>query len=187
MAPVPVADQVKFAGGLLEGNPASWWLTVHGIIETLPVGEQWEAFENQIKAHFQPINTAVDARTRLDQIRQRTSVLVYNTEFREIMLQLPNMDEADRIHAYLKGLKPAVANQVAMQQPTELLVAQSLANTADTIQFQHLPRRSVFNHRPVERPTHRAEYRGPAPMDLDAIGKLTNEERERLRKNGGCF
>ena len=95
MAPVPVADQVKFAGGLLEDNPASWWLTIHGIIETLPVGEQWEAFENQIKAYFQPINTQVDAHTHLDQICQRTSVLVYNTEFHEIMLQLPNMDEAD--------------------------------------------------------------------------------------------
>jgi Ty3 transposon capsid-like protein len=187
MAPVPIADRVKFAGGLLEGNPASWWLAVHGIIEHLPVGEQWESFKTQIKAHFQPINTQVDARTRLDQIHQRTSVLVYNTEFYEIMLQLPNMDEADRIHAYLKGLKPAVANQVAMQQPTELLTAQSLANTTDTIQFQHMPRRPTFSHRAVERPTHRAEYRGPAPMDLDAIGKLTNEERERLRKNGGCF
>ena len=24
-------------------------------------------------------------------------------------------------------------------------------------------------------------------MDLDAIGKLTNTERDHLRKNGGCF
>jgi hypothetical protein len=187
MAPVPAEDQVKFAGGLLEGNPASWWLAVHQDIEEKPVNEQWEAFRTQIKAHFQPINTAVDARTRLDQLRQRTSVLIYNTEFREIMLLLPNMHEEDRIYAYLKGLKPAVANQVAMQQPTTLIVAQSLATTTDTIQFQHMPRRPTFNHRPVDRPTPRAEYRGPAPMDLDAIGKLTNDERERLRKNGGCF
>ena len=154
MAPVPVQDQVKFAGGLLEGNPASWWLAVHGIIETLPAGDQWESFKNQIKAHFQPINTAVDACIHLDQICQRTSILVYNTEFCEIMLQLPNMDEADQIHTYLKGLKPTVANQVTMQQPTKLLIAQSLANTADTIQFQHLPHRSVFNHQPVECPMH---------------------------------
>ena len=103
------------------------------------------------------------------------------------MLQLPNMHEEDRIYAYLKGLKPAVANQVAMQQPTTLIIAQSLATTTDTIQFQHMPRRPVFNHRPADRAPHRAEYRGPAPMDLDAISKLTNDERERLRKNGGCF
>lgn len=187
MAPVPAEERVKFAGGLLEGNPASWWLAVYRDIEAKPVAEQWEAFRTQIKAHFQPINTAVDARTRLDQIRQRTSVLVYNTEFREIMLQLPNMHEEDRIYAYLKGLKPAVANQVAMQQPTTLIGAQSLATTTDTIQFQHMPRRPVFNHRPVDRPTHRAEYRGPAPMDLDAISKLTPAERDRLRREGGCF
>ena len=45
MALVPIADRVKFTGGLLEGNPASWWLAVHGIIEHLPVREQWESFK----------------------------------------------------------------------------------------------------------------------------------------------
>ena len=40
MAPVPVQDQVKFAGGLLEGNPASWWLAIYGIIKTLSAGDQ---------------------------------------------------------------------------------------------------------------------------------------------------
>lgn len=68
MAPVPAEEQVKFAGGLLEGNPASWWLAVYQDIEVKPVAEQWEAFCTQIKAHFQPINTAVDAHTHLDQI-----------------------------------------------------------------------------------------------------------------------
>ena len=95
MVPVPVTDQVKFAGGLLEGNPALWWLAVHKVIKTLSVGDQWNSFKNQIKAYFQLINTAIDAHTCLDQIHQRTSILVYNTEFHEIILQLPNMDEAD--------------------------------------------------------------------------------------------
>ena len=56
------------------------------------------------------------------------------------MLQLPNMHEADRVHSYIKGLKPAVASLVAMQQPDTLLIAQGLADTTNTIQFQHMPR-----------------------------------------------
>jgi len=135
-----------------------------------------------LKAQFQPVNNTKNARARLDQLKQKTSVRLYNTEFREVMMQLPNMHEDDRIHAYIKGLKPRVASQVAMHQPTTLLQAQGLADTMDTIQFQHQVRPQF-----QERRTYRQDHLGPAPMDLDAIGKLTDTERERLRKNGGCF
>jgi hypothetical protein len=97
------------------------------------------------------------------------------------MLELPHMHEDDRIHTYIKGLKPNVASLVAMSRPTTLLEAQQSADTADSIQFQHLPRRNFDQPRP------RPDYKGPTPMDIDAISKLTDSERERLRKNGGCF
>jgi hypothetical protein len=96
------------------------------------------------------------------------------------------MHEDDRIHAYIKGLKPAVASLVAMQQPGTLLLAQQLADTADTIQFQQLPKRT-YDNRWTDRPTPRPNHQGPSPMDLDAIGRLTDTERERLRKISGCF
>ena len=69
-----------------------------------------------------------------------------------------------------------------MQQPATLLIAQGLADTTNTIQFQMQPRTPFVEHR-----TYRTDTSGPIPMDLDAIGKLTNTERECLRKNGGCF
>jgi hypothetical protein len=179
LLPVPEPNRVSFAGTFLKDHAAMWWRTVYEEIEAQPEDNRWTQFTNGLKHQFQPINTAETARTRLDQLRQKTSVRLYNSDFREIMLQLPNMHEADRIHAYIKGLKPAVASLVAMQQPNTLIAAQGLADTADTIQFQHLPRRPFINPRP--------DHRGPTPMDLDAIEKLTDAERERLRKNGGCF
>ena len=96
------------------------------------------------------------------------------------------MHEEDHIYQYIKGLKPNVASLVAIQQPNTLLEAQGLADTADTIQFQQFTCRT-FGNQDTEQPRNRPTYRGPAPMDLDAIGKLTDAERERLRKNGGCF
>jgi hypothetical protein len=147
---------------------------------------RWGAFVQAIKEQFEPVHTTKTARSRLDQLKQKTSVRNYNTEFRAIMLQLPAMHEDDRIHAYIKGLKPAVASLVAMQQPGTLLLAQQLADTADTIQFQQLPKRT-YDNRWNDRPTPRPNHQGPSPMDLDAIGRLTDVERERLRKIGGCF
>ena len=179
LLPVPAPNRVSFAGTFLKDHAAMWWRTIYEEIEAQPENNRWTQFITGLKEQFQPINTSETARTRLDQLKQKTSVRLYNSDFREIMLQLPNMHEADRVHSYIKGLKPAIASLVAMQQPDTLLAAQGLADTADTIQFQHMPRR------PFVAP--RSEYRGPTPMDLDAIEKLTDAERERLRKNGGCF
>ena len=139
LLPVPEPNRVSFAGTFLKDHAAMWWRTVYEEIEAQPEDNRWTQFTNGLKHQFQPINTAETARTRLDQLRQKTSVRLYNSDFREIMLQLPNMHEADRIHTYIKGLKPTVTSLVTMQQPNTLIAAQGLADTADTIQFQHLP------------------------------------------------
>ena len=180
----PAVERVPFAGTFLKEHAAMWWRCVHQEIRDQPEEEQWTQFTDKLRAQFQPINTRETARTRLDKLRQTTSVLIYNTTFREIILELPNMHVDDQIHAYIKGLKSNIASLVAMQRPTTLLEAQTLADTADTIQFQYLGRR---NFEPQRNPRTQSNYNGPAPMDLDTIGKLTNEERERLRKSGGCF
>lgn len=179
---LPQDNRTSFASTFLTGHAAMWWQSVCEELETQPADSHWEHFTNGLREQFQPINSTKSARTQLDQLKQRTSVLLYNTEFRKIMLQLPHMHEEDRIHAYIKGLKPSVANQVAMQQPETLLQAQRLADTSDTIQFQMRPRNPQ-----TQRPNPRYDPHGPAPMELDAISKLTNEERERLRRMGGCF
>jgi len=160
-----------------------WWRAVSDQIENLATDTQWDQFKTQLKANFQPTNLAETARTRLDKLKQITSVFLYNTAFRELMLELPHMHEEDRIHAYLKGLKPQIASLVAMQRPTTILTAQQMADTADSIQWQHNSRQI---QQPRQNPTPQ-NYKGPSPMELDAISKLTNEERERLRKIGGCF
>src|SRR5215218_1021164 len=70
-----------------------------------------------------------------------------------------------------------------MERPTTMLTAQQMADTADSIQWQH---KSTQFQQPRQNPS-RQNYKGPYPMELNAISKLTNEERERLRKIGGCF
>ena len=179
---IPEENRTSFASTFLTGHAALWWQTICEQLEAQPEDSHWEHFTDGLKEQFQPINSTKSAYAQLDQLKQKTSVLFYNTEFRKLMLQLPNMHEEDRVHAYIKGLKPSVASQVAMQQPDTLLKAQQLADTSDAIQFQMHPQNF-----PSARPNPRYDPHGPAPMELDAISKLTNEERERLRCMGGCF
>ena len=179
---IPGETHVAFASTFLKNHAVIWWQTICEQLENQPEDDHWRLFREGLQAQFEPVNATKTARARLDQLKQKTSVLMYNTEFRQLILQLPNMHEEDRIHAYLKGLKPHVAQQVAMHQPNNLLEAQNLADTSDLIQFPFRPRTQHQERRPARYDNH-----GPAPMDLDAIGKLTDTERERLCKNGGCF
>src|SRR4051812_1999817 len=98
------------------------------------------------------------------------------------MLELPNMDQATHMNYYLKGLKDNICPFVAMQQPANLDAAENIAKRVDAVTFKPTPRGGGFRPSP--------NYQSPgsaAPMELDAISKLTPTERECLRKEGGCF
>ena len=69
-----------------------------------------------------------------------------------------------------------------MQTPANLAAAETIAQRVDVVTYKTPTRTPRIQPRP--------SYRTPGgvtPMDLDPIGKLTDAERERLRKNGGCF
>jgi hypothetical protein len=98
------------------------------------------------------------------------------------MLELPDMDQATRMNYYLRGLKDNIRPFVAMQQPANLAAAETIAERVDAVTFKPAAWNPGFRPNPA--------YRSPggtAPMELDAISKLTPNERERLRKAGGCF
>ena len=98
------------------------------------------------------------------------------------MLKLPDMDQATHMNYYLRGLKDNLRPFVAMQQPANIAAAETIAERVDAVTFKPVARGSGF------RPS--SNYRSPggtAPMELDAISKLTPNERDRLRREGGCF
>jgi hypothetical protein len=69
-----------------------------------------------------------EARYRLD---QHTSVLKYSEEFNKSMVELPTMDEKDRVHRFVEGLKPEVRKWIRLQKPTTLAAAIAMATHAD--------------------------------------------------------
>src|SRR4051812_35809513 len=142
----------------------------------------WEAFLTALRQHFIPVNTSISAYDRLQRLSQKTSVNAYNHEFRAIMLELPDMDDATRMNYYMQGLKESIQPFVAMQIPADITAAEVIAERVDAITYK--PTSRPMGHRPS--PNYRPPG-GVIPMDVDFIGKLTDTERERLRKVGGCF
>ena len=98
------------------------------------------------------------------------------------MLELPNMDQATRMNYYLRGLKDNLHLFVTMQQPANLTAAETIVERVDVVTFKPMAHGSGFRPSP--------SYQSPggtAPMELDAISKLTPNERDHLRREGGCF
>lgn len=129
----------------------------------------WDEFKKAFITRFTPVDPEVDARERLDRLAQTRSVFAYAQEFNTYMLELPHMDENDRIHRFIRGLKPEVRIHVKLQQPTTLHDAVELAIKADSMVWE----RGRNGNNRFSNPTsgnHGAVTRtGPAPMELGVV------------------
>jgi hypothetical protein len=183
LLPVPVENRIIFSATFFRDNAILWWRAYYRTIvwegpqANIP---DWNEYVTALRQQFVPVNIAVNAYDRLRRLTQRTSVNQYSHDFRSIMLDLPEMDQATRLNFYIQGLKDNICPLVAIQQPADLTTAEAMAERVDSVTF-----------RPSNRTTgYRTPQRAPGgtvAMEIDAIGKLTDTERERLRKAGGCF
>jgi hypothetical protein len=178
LAPVPEADRINFAATFFKDQAALWWRSYYLSIDWAHAAPNWDGFLTALRQQFVPVNTTISAYDRLQRLSQKASVNAYNHEFRAVMLDLPDMDQATRMNYYIRGLKDNLRPFVVMQQPADLAAAEAIAERVDAITYKPQSRTTGFHHRAPG---------GATPMELDVITKLTPSERERLRKSGGCF
>src|SRR3954469_23916777 len=183
---------VYLATNLLRGDAATWWrhhfkrITNDG--DALP---NWKQFEGLLSRKFKPVNTTKVARDTLARLRQTSSVKAYNAAFTSTILEIPNISEEEMVDRYVRGLKEKVRVEVELREPTDLEEAMRITDRFDTIAFAYTPRTSFYlTKQPEPRQTF-VKPLGPAPMEIDTITlhfkKLTDEEREKLRRAGACF
>jgi Retrotransposon gag protein/Zinc knuckle len=182
--------RIPFAASFLTDNAAIWWRHMFQKMAQTTVTWSWENFKSNLRQQFRPVDAERLARDRLYKLRQVTSVATYVHEFQSIVIDIPTMSEEDQLDRFLRGLKLDIHKWVAMQRPTTLADACSLATTIDSISYQtriSTPapsfRSSAFT--PIEpHPTASVE-----PMEINTVhrAQLTDTERSALRRTGGCF
>ena len=99
------------------------------------------------------------------------------------MMELLNMDQGTHLDYYIKGLKSNIRPFVTMFQPADLTAAETTAERVDAATYTPGYRTTGYTK---PKPVYRSPG-GPAPMELDAISKLTPAKRDRPRREGGCF
>jgi hypothetical protein len=168
---------VTFATSFLKDAALNRWLRCR---HEVAAGKRqpfasWETFKKEFIDMFTPVKPDYDARNKLDCLVQTRNVFEYASRFNTLMLELPNMDEADRVHFFIKGLKPEIRMHVTLHKPTTLHEAVELAIHADGLLWgMHRGRKSP-NYAP--RPNFPVQRQhvdsGPIPMEL---GSMEQEE-----------
>lgn len=179
-------NTIKVAAAYFKGAALKWHLAHQAEVAQgrRPDYANWEQFKTAFIARFTPVDPAETARQKLDRCRQIKSASAYTAEFDSHILQLPRMDEADKLHKYIIGLKPQLQMHVALQRPTTLAEAQNLAIVADESLFR-MGYRDQRGARDRGRPNYgnhsnaapRApQQQGPVNMELDNTEAADNAE-----------
>ena len=133
------AARLQFVGALLKGVALDWWANLvdaNGAAQSESTRPTTYAdFTARLRSRFQPINSAQTARTKLDSLRQgpKQSTNDYISEFRALLVRVPDMSEGDRVHRFLTGLRPAIATQLRMHGVATLDAAIVMAARVGTI------------------------------------------------------
>lgn len=195
-------ERVLFASTLLRDSAATWWRHLEKSIDEntgeTEAPKDWSDFKDFFRKEFRPSNATQMARQRLEKLKQQDSIRDYIIEFRNIMLDLPDMFEEDAVHQFIQGLQYEPRLQVFLKTPTTLkeayLAAEAYEAAVECARgvrdvsfnnqgFGHSNRTGGYNfHGNNQEPRSAAD--GPTPMDLDALYNNRRNNRGAGRRQG---
>jgi hypothetical protein len=179
--------RVRMAASMLRGPALLWWRMHHQSVEK---GEctlitEWDEFGRALQQQFSPVNPTTTARNRLYSLVQRSSVPAYADEFRRLVLRIPDLSAEEQVHRFINGLKPHIRTHVALRDPTTLDQAIRAADTCE----RYVPTPTSNRVPRYERKPAAVSNADPDAMQVDAVAlqPLTQQQRDQLRRIGGCF
>ena len=125
-------ERIAYAVTLLDRNALAWWMTVEKE-KGVAAPSTWEAWKAALTAMFQPANLESEAREKLDALRQTGTVSSYAFTMRRLMLDVPGMTSAEKIHRFVHGLKPSIQRELRIREPTSFDDAVATAERIDNV------------------------------------------------------
>ena len=169
----------------LSDEAAVWWRLYCADVENgrSPPVNNWEELKAIMLRRFSEVNRTVAIKDQYSNLRQTGSVRQYINKFRELVVELPNETEWDRVYQFLKGLKPAIQSNTRTHKPSTLEEAMDIADEADRAMYH--ARSGGYRAAPISQRSQ-GNNNGPRAMDLGAVG-MTESEKQRCIRDGLCF
>ena len=186
--------RVELAANFLAGAAQAWFDVNRPELSVLP----WENFCETIRAHFAPLDSQEAARQKLWQTRQRSSVSEYIRDFMEVILEIPDISESEKLDRFVHNLRDSVRRHVALKRPASFAEACREAelfdrmessmrrgdNPRDRTSWASRDRR--FNRPQSQRSAQPGS--GPAPMEIGQRQRDTPRRTgENSRSNVICY
>lgn len=189
---------------LKDGSPTSWFKTVR--VSAPHLLHDFSGLIDHFCAHFGDSDIVKSSQAKLDALKQTGSCAMYASKSREYHVHL-QMTEETKITTFYKGLKSGVK---------DLLVGKTEPPTFNSyvqlcIELDNAYHRRENERRGETKSSHHSSYPRPnaprpsyaptpalpttttssdvVPMEIDAIkrGPISQEEKDRRRKEGLCF
>ncbi|KAF3771604.1 hypothetical protein EJ110_NYTH60042 [Nymphaea thermarum] len=143
--------QIKTTAMLLEGDAVAWWrrkrLDIQKGICTI---DTFGDFQRELKTYFMPPNAMRHAYRMVGELKHTRSLRDYVWAYQRLMLDVPDMQEQDKLNWFILGLQSWAQSEVERSNPGTLedayVVAERLADTQ---------RKSYTNaFKPSKKPDH---------------------------------
>lgn len=165
--------QSTLAGSFLRSSALQWYR------RTLSERGEWnhfsfEDFKSGLRMMFLPRNYQQQLRTKLDQLKQGNNMSRYINDFMNIMNQVIEMSEEDRVHYFIRGLSPKTKAEVGYSCPRNLAHAIELAQNFDSNFFGN------YNSN-----VSSINYPKNDPMEINQVGSNQDKPSSKFNRNNG--
>ena len=128
---VGLSDQsrIMYASTFLAGTAAVWWYTM---VQSNQTPATWADFKVAITREFVPEDHVRRARDKLRKLRQTGSVSKYLSEFRNLVLTIPDVTDGEKWDRFCSGLKYDVRLEVIKSSFNTFEEAAQLALSIDS-------------------------------------------------------
>ena len=113
--------------------------------------ESWEDLCRELKSQFFPKNASSIARDKILDLKHMGSVREYVKKFAGYMLDIQDMAESDKVHQFIRNLKPWAKTELNRLDPPDLAAAMTAAEwlidyTSGSTTTKTTPNLSSSNH-----------------------------------------
>ncbi|KAF3781161.1 hypothetical protein EJ110_NYTH37170 [Nymphaea thermarum] len=143
--------QINTAAMLLEGDVVAWWrrkmLDIQKEICTI---DTFDDFQRELRTYFMPPNTTRHAYRMVGELKHTGSLRDYVRAYQRLMLDVPDMQEQDKLNWFILGLQSWAQSEVKMSNPKTLEDAYVVAE-----RLTYTQRKSYTNaFKPSKKPDH---------------------------------
>ena len=191
--------KIRTAAMYLSDTAMLWWRRKKADMERGACQiDDWEQFKTELKRQFYPQNVVHEARRRLRELKQTSSIRDYVKEFTKLTLQIPSLTSEDLLFYFLDGLQNWAKQELQRRQVRDvdeaIVVAESLndfrgdAAKGRDNRSKTIPPKDNNNNRGRNRQNPRSSDTRNNARDQSSNFRKNYEDRKRgAPQREGCY